>query len=112
MATCLVPYAILFGIAALDVIPVPVTIWLGLGPVLVTLAGPAIALLILRICPTSRVGTVYGFVATGTPIGGALAIWSAGTLTESGMAEAVLWLSAVAILLGAVSIYAVRAVSR
>ena len=112
VATCLVPYAILFGIAALDVIPVPVTIWLGLGPVLVALAGPAIALLILRICPTGRIGTVYGFVATGTPIGGALAIWSAGALTESGMAEAVLWLSAVAILLGAIGIYAVRAVSR
>ena len=112
VATCLVSCAILLGIAALDIIPLPTAIWLGLGGLLAVLAGPSIDLLVLRICPSGRIGAVFGFVATGGSIGGWLAIWGAGSLTASGMPGTVLWLSALAVLLCVVSIYAARAVAR
>ena len=112
VATCLVSCAILLGIAALDIVPLPTAIWLGLGGFLAVLASPSIDLLVLRICPSGRIGAVFGFVSTGGSIGGWLAIWGAGPLTASGMPETVLWLSALAVLLCVVSIYGARAASR
>ena len=112
VAICLAAFAISLGIAGLDILPVPIELWIALGAGLVALASPSIDLLVLRICPPGRIGAVFGFVAVGVPLGGALSLWGARPLTESGMPEAVLWLSALALLPCIVCIYAARAVAR
>ena len=112
VAICLAAFAISLGIAALDILPVPIELWLALGVALVALASPSIDLLVLRICPPGRIGAVFGFVATGGPLGGALGFWSAGVLTGHGMPETVFGLSALALLPCIVCIYAARAVAR
>ena len=112
VAICLVPYAILLGIAALDILPVDFAVWLGLGAFLVTLAHPAIDLLVLRICPPGKIGTVFGFVAFGGSVGGELVAWGSRALTGSGIPEIAVWLPVPAVLLCVVSIYAARATSR
>ena len=112
VAICLVPYAILLGIAALDILPVDFAVWLGLGAFLVSLARPAIDLLVLGICPPGRIGTVFGFVAFGGSVGGELVAWGSRALTVPGIPEMAVWLPVPAVLLCVVSIYAARATSR
>ncbi len=112
VAICLVASAILLGIGALDILPVPIWVWIGLGGLLAALASPSIDLLVLKICPSGRIGAVFGFVTTGGSIGGALALWGSRGLTGFDMPETVLWVSALALLLGVVSIYGARAVAR
>lgn len=111
VAICLIPCAILFGLKALDILPEPVAIWLGIGAFLAALADPAIDLLILRICPRGRIGVVFGLLATGGGIGQAL-YWGFNTFIGSGIPEMAVWLPVPAVLLCVVSIYAARATSR
>ena len=112
VAISLVASTISFGISEFDFQPVPIAVWLAVGALLAALAGPAIDLLVLRVCPSGRIGTVFGMLAICRSIGRALSAWAAGALTGSGMAEMVFWLSALTVLLCIAAIYAARAVAR
>ena len=112
VAICLVGSAVSFGMTEFDFRPVLIAVWLAVGVLLAAPAGPAIDLLVLRVCPSGRIGTVFGMVAICRSIGRALSVWAAGALIGSGMAEMVLWLSALAVLLCVAAIYAAKAVAR
>ena len=109
---CLVASAILLGIGALDIVPVPMLMWPILGGLAAILASPSIDLLVLKICPSGRIGAVFGFVSTGGLIGAALALWGSRGLTGSAMPETAPWLSALALVLCVISIYGAKATSR
>ena len=112
VAICLVASAVSFGMTEFDFQPVPIAVWLAVGALLAAPAGPAIDLLVLRVCPSGRIGTVFGMVAICRSIGRALSAWAAGALTGSGMPETLVWLSALSVLLAVVCIYAAKAVAR
>ena len=112
VSICLVSYAVLLGVASLNVLPVYVAMWLGLGKALVILAGPAIDLLLLRVCPPGRIGTVFAFVATARPFGTLPGFLFPGAITESGMIEPTVWSSALILLLCVAAIYAAKPPAR